>query len=184
MDRRTLLAAGSAALATEALAGTSLGGFGCGRGVSGRVSLGRGDRRPPGRGQQHRERPVAAREPAADGVRREVRRCLQQLRTVAAGPGPGAELGLNTYRFSIEWARIEPEPRALLDGDARSLPADDRGLPRARPYAGGDVQPLHLPPVVLGRRRLAEPGSTPRCSRATASARRVTWARASATPRP
>lgn len=44
-----------------------------------------------------------------------------------------AELGLNTYRFSIEWARIEPEPgefsRALLEHYRRMLTAcRDHGL--------------------------------------------------------
>ena len=67
-------------------------------------------------------------------------------------------LGLNAYRFSIEWARIEPEPGQFsrrLDHYRRI----DRRLPRARPRARRDLQPLHQPALVRRARRLAEPGA-------------------------
>ena len=37
-----------------------------------------------------------------------------------------AELGLNAYRFSLEWSRIEPEPGLLLARRPRPLRTDDR----------------------------------------------------------
>ncbi len=40
-----------------------------------------------------------------------------------------ADLGLNAYRFSVEWSRIEPEPGCLLPSRPRPLPADGRHLP-------------------------------------------------------
>ena len=66
--------------------------------------------------------------------------------------------GLNTYRFSIEWARIEPAPgeysiamldhyRAMIDG------CHERGL-----CTDGDLQPLHVPAMVWCSRRLAQCG--------------------------
>ena len=43
-----------------------------------------------------------------------------------------ADLGFNTYRFSLEWARIEPEGRRILFARrAGALPAHAGCLPRA-----------------------------------------------------
>ena len=58
-----------------------------------------------------------------------------------------AGLGLNAYRFSVEWSRIEPEPGFYSPRCARPLQKDDRELPAARRHARGDVQPLHRPPL-------------------------------------
>ena len=66
-----------------------------------------------------------------------------------------ADAGLNAYRFGIEWARIEPRPRAVLPRRARALPAHDRHRDRARPHPGRDPAPLHQPAVVRRGRRLA-----------------------------
>ena len=67
-----------------------------------------------------------------------------------------AELGLNAYRFSLEWSRIEPEPGLLLACRARPLPADDRYLPRARRHAGHHLLPLHDTPLVRRSRRVGD----------------------------
>ena len=56
-----------------------------------------------------------------------------------------AELGLNAYRFSVEWSRVEPEPgfysRAALDHygaplDDYDAPLDHYDAPRARRWSG------------------------------------------------
>ena len=66
------------------------------------------------------------------------------------------QLGFNTYRFSIEWARIEPEEGFLLQRGARPLPPHDRVLPVGRHRADGDLPSLHRAAVVHARRRLGE----------------------------
>ncbi|MDJ0458658.1 family 1 glycosylhydrolase [Arthrobacter sp. NQ7] len=43
-----------------------------------------------------------------------------------------ATAGLNSYRFGIEWARIEPPSRAVLARRACALPSHDRHRPRPR----------------------------------------------------
>ena len=40
-----------------------------------------------------------------------------------------ADLGLNTYRFSLEWARIEPEPGYFSIARPRPLSANGREVP-------------------------------------------------------
>ena len=68
-----------------------------------------------------------------------------------------AGLGLDAYRFSVEWARVEPAEGAVLGGGSRALPRDRRPLPRAGDRPGGDVQPLHLAALVRAARRVARP---------------------------
>ena len=79
-----------------------------------------------------------------------------------------AGLGLNAYRFSVEWARVEPEPGRVRRRRARALRGDRRRLPRPRPRAGGDVQPLHGTALVRGARRLRRPTTLRTRSPATA----------------
>ena len=59
-----------------------------------------------------------------------------------------ADAGLNTYRFSIEWARIEPEEgwisRAAID-HYRRMVGHRAG---SRPAADGHAAPLHGPALV------------------------------------
>lgn len=46
-------------------------------------------------------------------------------------------MGLNSYRFNLEWARVEPDKGQFCAGDARSLQGDDRWMPRPRTVSGG-----------------------------------------------
>ncbi|MEZ5165030.1 MAG: family 1 glycosylhydrolase [Acidimicrobiales bacterium] len=62
-----------------------------------------------------------------------------------------AELGFNAYRFSLEWARIEPGGGLVQPSRPRSLPADDRHLPRARHRPGRHLFALHHPVGSPGR---------------------------------
>ena len=65
-----------------------------------------------------------------------------------------ADAGLDTYRFGIEWARIEPRSRPCLPGRARPLPAHDRHRSRAWSPPDHYSEPLHDPAVVRRGRRL------------------------------
>ena len=80
-----------------------------------------------------------------------------------------ASLGLNCYRFGIEWARIEPEPGHVLRGRARPLRPRARGVPRAQ--ADCRSSPSTTSPCRSGSRCAA--GSrwptAPTCSRASAA---------------
>ncbi|MGH1560426.1 family 1 glycosylhydrolase [Caulobacter segnis] len=66
------------------------------------------------------------------------------------------QIGLNSHRFSLEWARIEPDPGrfsiAMLDHYKRMI----EGC-RAEPDACRHLQPLHHPTLVRRARRLDEP---------------------------
>ena len=69
-----------------------------------------------------------------------------------------AELGLNAYRFSLEWSRIEPEPgfysRAALDHYGRMIESClNQGV---TPVV--TVQPLHRPSLDGGEGRLERGG--------------------------
>ena len=85
-------------------------------------------------------------------------------------------LGFNTYRFSIEWARIEPEEgffsAAALDHYRRMIAAC-HALPRD---ADGDVSPFHRAVVVHARRRLGRRANPSTASRASANGRAMRWA--------
>ena len=59
-----------------------------------------------------------------------------------------AEAGLNAYRFSIEWARIEPEEGRF------ALPQGHRLLQSKRAGACGDAAPLLQPGVADFQGRL------------------------------
>ncbi len=65
------------------------------------------------------------------GLRRALGRRLRSLPPVPRGRGAAGGAGLNAYRFSLEWARIEPEP-GFLSARTRPLRADDRELPPTR----------------------------------------------------
>ena len=52
-----------------------------------------------------------------------------------------ADAGLNAYRFSIEWARVEPEEGTF------DLPKGDRLLQSAWGRTGGDSAALYQPQV-------------------------------------
>ena len=66
-----------------------------------------------------------------------------------------ASFGLTAYRFSIEWARVEPVEGEFVERGPRPLRGDRRPVPRAGDGARRDVQPLHLAALVRHARRLA-----------------------------
>ena len=71
-----------------------------------------------------------------------------------------AGLGLDAYRFSVEWARVE-----LTEGEfsAEALAhyrAIDGPLPRGGDRAGGHLQPLHRAALVRQARRVARPAGS------------------------
>ena len=86
-----------------------------------------------------------------------------------------AQLGLNTYRFSVEWARIEPErgsfSMAVLDHYRRVLAAcHENGVTPMVTYYHFS-SPRWFAPWAVGRSLLP-----PICSFATAAAWRSIWA--------
>ena len=80
-----------------------------------------------------------------------------------------ASLGFTSYRFSIEWARIEPEPgefsTAALDHYRRVLEA----CHAARADSGRHLSPLHLAALAARRGWLGGLGARRRSSPATAT---------------
>ena len=66
-----------------------------------------------------------------------------------------AGLGLNAYRFSVEWARVEPREGEFSENALGALRGDDRRMPRQRSRADRDVQPLHVAALVRGARSVA-----------------------------
>ena len=76
-----------------------------------------------------------------------------------------AELGLNAYRFSVEWPRIEPEEgffsRAELDHYRRMVGTClEHGVTPDR-----DLQPLHRPALVRARGSWHAPDAADRFGR-------------------
>ena len=67
-----------------------------------------------------------------------------------------AGLGFNTYRFSLEWSRIEPEA-GYVSRVHRPLPTHGRRLPRVRPDPNGDPPALHRAEMDGGPGPLAQP---------------------------
>ena len=117
--------------------------------------MGDGHRRPPGRRQQLEQRLVDV------GARPHVAHASSPAATRATTTTGTptdiallAELGFNTYRFSIEWSRIEPEDgefsRAALDHYRRVCAA----CHEQRHHARRHVPPLHDAAVGRPRRRL------------------------------
>ncbi len=87
-----------------------------------------------------------------------------------------ASLGFSTYRFSLEWARIEPEEgdfsAAALDHYRRMLEAcHEHGLTPVVTY-----HHFTSPPLASRGGRLGGPGHARGCSPATATASRSTSA--------
>ena len=73
-----------------------------------------------------------------------------------------AALGLETYRFSISWPRVQPDGAGALNpAGVRFYREPRRGAARARDRAGGDALPLG-PPAGRCRTRAAGPTATPR----------------------
>ena len=79
-------------------------------------------------------------------------------------------MGLNAYRFSVEWARVEPEEGTFSDEALDHYEADRGPLPRGRHGAGRHVQPLHVAALVRHARQLAGSRRLPSSSPATATA--------------
>jgi hypothetical protein len=70
-----------------------------------------------------------------------------------------ASLGVNAYRFSVEWSRVEPEEGYF--SHARPLTADGRHVPRARRHPDRHLQPLLRAALVLARGQLERPDGRP-----------------------
>ena len=64
-------------------------------------------------------------------------------------------LGLTAYRFSVEWARVEPEEGTFDDEALAHYEAIVDYCGELEHRAGGHVQPLHRTPLVRHARRLA-----------------------------
>ena len=80
-----------------------------------------------------------------------------------------AGMSLNAYRFSVEWARVEPAEGEFSAAALGHYEAIADALPRARPRPGRDVQPLHLAALVRDARRAGSTRRRRRCSRGTAT---------------
>ena len=65
-----------------------------------------------------------------------------------------AEVGLDAYRFSIEWARDRACARRDLSSRAAALRPHDRRLPATGNRARRDPAPLHRAALALGGGRL------------------------------
>ena len=81
-----------------------------------------------------------------------------------------AGMGLNAYRFSVEWARVEPVEGEFDQAALDHYAAVVGPLPRAGDGPCRDLQPLHLAALVRGPRVCGWTPRRPPCSRATASA--------------
>ena len=69
-----------------------------------------------------------------------------------------AGMGLNTYRFSVEWARIEPEDGVFSDEALAHYEAMVDGCIERGLATDGHVQPLHVSALVRSTGLLARPG--------------------------
>ena len=68
-----------------------------------------------------------------------------------------ADLGLDTYRFSVAWPRVRPDGGAVERGRDRLLLAARRHAARARHRTVGDALPLGPAADAGGQRRLDQP---------------------------
>ena len=68
-----------------------------------------------------------------------------------------AGLGFNAYRYSVEWARIEPEEGAFAQGELDHYRRMTDAVREAGVDADGDAPPLHPPPLARGPRRMDGP---------------------------
>ena len=67
-------------------------------------------------------------------------------------------MGLNAYRFSVEWARDRARRGRVLGGGAGALRGGRRRMSRPGPRSDRHVQPLHVAALVRDARRMARPG--------------------------
>ena len=184
VTRRTFLSSGLTAAGLACRGGTrdaAILSAGCtgerGRRVPEGLSLGRRDRRAPGRGQQHQQRPVGARAHEAVDVRRAVGRRLRQLPSLPRRHRARRRVSGSTPTGSRSSGRASSRSRAVysiaeLDHYRRVLAAcHEHGLTPMVTF-------WHFtsPALVRGARRLGEPGDRAISSSATASAQRSTSA--------
>ena len=114
--------------------------------------MGRGDCRPPDRGQQREQRLVGARaDDARDGA---LRRRGRQLPPLRGGHPPARRRRPHLVPIQPRVVAHRAGARALLEGRARALPPHDRVLPVARRHPGRDAAALHDAAVVRRARRL------------------------------
>ena len=71
------------------------------------------------------------------------------------------DLGVNAYRFSVEWSRIQPGERVWDDTALEHYRQLVDGVARERDRAGAHAAPLHPPPLVPRVDALAR-GARPR----------------------
>ena len=120
-----------------------------------RLPLGRRHRRPPERGRQRRQRHLVPRERDADDLPEPLRQGHERLGAVGVRPRPRRRDGPERLPVLGRVGARRAARGRVLRGGARPLRSGRRRMPRSRPRADRDVQPLHVAALVRRARRLA-----------------------------